>query len=119
MPTEQAALSTWNQGSTTPIIRSNPPPSGPSRASAGTETPSAAMGREALPRRPRPSKGPATRSPPVSAGTSHSVLAPSAATGRLDHTYESASPAAVTQLLLASSRTVVPLAAAVLSGAHN
>jgi len=47
------------------------------------------------------------------------VLAPSALTGRLDQTYRSASPADVTQLLRASSRTPLPLAAALLSGAQK
>src|SRR5215831_6633902 len=106
MPSEHAALSTWNHGRTRPIITSKPPPSGPSLESSGTVTPAAVIGREALPRSPSPSKAPATSSPDVPAGTSHRVLAPSAATGRLDHTYESASPADVTQLLRASSATV-------------
>lgn len=67
-------------------MMSNPPPSGPSRAPDGTDTPEAVTGRDVLPRIPSPSNPPASDSPAAPDGTSQSVLAPSAASGRLDHT---------------------------------
>src|SRR6266567_9193768 len=82
-------------------------------------TPSAVTGLEELPRSPSPSNGVVTRSPSAVAGTSQIVLMPSAAKGRLDQTYRSAFPAAVIQLFLASSRTLSPEAAAVLTGAQK
>ena len=62
----------------------------------------------------------ATRfTPSASAGTSHSEAPASPPAGRLVHTYESASPAEVTQLLLASSTTSLPVTEAVPSGAQK
>src|SRR6266508_1924334 len=84
---------------------SKPCPSAPSMASAPTITPSASTGEEQLPRNPSPSKGPPTLSPGVFAGTSQIVLAPSAASGLLDQTYESASRAEVDHLFFVSRRT--------------
>src|SRR5262245_14503615 len=81
---------------------SKPCPSAPSMASRRTITPSASTGDEQLPRNPSPSKGPPTLSPGVFAGTSQIVLAPSAASGLLDQTYGSASPAEVDERFLAS-----------------
>ncbi len=120
-PTPKAALSTRNHGSIVTIATSRPVPSAPSMASRPITTPSAATGTEPLPRRPRPSKPPATLSPGASAGTSHSVIGPSVAIGRLDHTYTSAWAAEVTQDLRASSRAAPPesSAAAVLTGTQN
>jgi hypothetical protein len=83
-PTAMAALIAENQPSTIPSMTWSPLPSSPSMAAAGTATSWALIGLEALPRRPRPSNGPATFRPAVSAGTSQMVLAPSAASGRLD-----------------------------------
>ena len=74
------------QGKTIDIMISNPPPSGPSMAERSTATWFALMGLEALPRNPRPLNAPATDSPAALAGTNQIVLAPSAASGRLDHT---------------------------------
>src|SRR2546430_17616199 len=108
MPSETAALMTWNQGRTTPIMMSNPPPSGPSLAAAGTKVPAPEIGRDALPRRPSPSNGPATSRPGAPAGTSQMVLAPAADTGRLAHTHESASPAAVPPALRPAALTQPP-----------
>src|SRR5215467_6146249 len=82
-------------------------------------TVSAVTGLEWLPRSPSPSNGAVTRSPSALAGTSQMVLIPSAANGRLDQTYRSAFPAAVIQLFLASSRTLLPEAIAVLTGAQK
>src|SRR6266511_3953231 len=87
---------------------SKPCPSAPSMASAPTITPSASTGEEQLP-----------RSPGVFAGTSQIVLAPSAASGLLDQTYESASPAEVDQLFFASRRTAPFTRVAELIGAQN
>src|SRR5215475_15139568 len=98
---------------------SKPCPSAPSIASAPTITPSALTGDEQLPRNPSPSKGPPTLSPGVFAGTSQIVLAPSAASGLLDQTYESASPAEVDQLFFASRRTAPFTPVAELIGAQN
>ena len=67
-------------------MMSKPPPSGPSMAARGTTTPSAVTGLEALPRSPSPLKGAGMRRPAAAAGTSQIVLAPSAASGRLDQT---------------------------------
>jgi hypothetical protein len=82
-------------------------------------TSTASTGLLALPRSPRPSKGAPTFSPAVAAGTSQSVAPATAVDGRLVHTYESASPADVTQLLLACNTTPSPTAVAVPSGAQN
>src|SRR5947208_955753 len=68
---------------------------------------------------PSPSNGAVTRRPEASDGTSQMVLMPSAARGRLDHTYVSAWPADVTQLFLASSRTLPSDCVAVLTGAQK
>ena len=83
-----AAEQIRNTGSTAASARSSPAPSAPSIALAGTVTPAAVIGAEALPRSPSPSNVPATASPSAPAGTSHSVIGPaaSALTGRLDHT---------------------------------
>ena len=108
------ALRIWNTGSTTPSAMSRPAPSSPSRAVDCTET--AWTGLDALPRSPNPSNGAPTFNPLASAGTSQRVAPAAAVAGRLVHTYESASPAEVTQLLLASS---TPSAVAVDRGAQN
>src|SRR6478735_9717112 len=113
------ALRIWNVGSTTPRAMSRPAPSSPSRAVAGMVASVAVTGLLALPRNPRPSNAAVTDSPGLSLGTSHSVAPASAATGRLVQTYESASPADVTQLLLALRTTPSPSSAAVPSGAQN
>ena len=86
MPSDALALSSWNIGSTTPIMMSKPPPSAPRRSASVTWTPAALTGDEALPRRPRPSNGATVDTPAALAGTSQIVLAPSALTGLLDHT---------------------------------
>src|SRR5262247_2386785 len=98
---------------------SKPCPSAPSMASDPTITPSASTGDEQLPRNPSPSKCPPALSPGVFAGTSQIVLAPSAASGLLDQTYESACPAEVAQLFFASSRTPFSTLSAVLNGAQK
>src|SRR5205085_7223558 len=85
-PFEQAAFKTANTGSTMLIIISNPWPSPPSIAEEFSSTPAAVTGDESLPRSPKPSNGPTTVSPGDEAGTSHIVLAPSAASGRDDQT---------------------------------
>src|SRR5262249_62387283 len=103
-PTETAADSSWEFGSTVPIITSKPPPSGPSLVLSSTSAPSATIGAESLPRRPSPSNRPVTASPGVLAGTSQIVLGPSADTGFDDHTYAVACSADVTQLFFPSSR---------------
>src|SRR6478752_6323113 len=110
MPTEHADVRTLNIGSTVFIMISNPFPFSPSMADSGTTTPSAVTGDESLPLRPSPSKVPSTCKPGASAGTSHSVLNPSARMGRDDHTYQAAWEAEVTQLLRAVSTTPSPLA---------
>src|SRR5215510_16425018 len=98
---------------------SKPCPSAPSIASASTITPSASTGDEQLPRNPSPSKCLPALSPGVFAGTSQIVLAPSAASGLLDQTYESASPAEVAQLFFASRRTAPFTLVAPLIGVQN
>ena len=80
------ALQIRNTGSTAASARSSPAPSAPSIAAAGTLTFSASTGRDALPRNPKPSNEPVTASPGVAEGTYQSVIGPSAAKGRLDHT---------------------------------
>ena len=80
---------------------------------------SAATGLEALPRRPSPSNGPPPSGPAVSEGTSHSEAPASPSAGWLVQTYESASPAEVTQLLAASSTTSSPSMVAVPNGAQK
>src|SRR5215475_9861481 len=98
---------------------SKPWPSAPSMASRWTITPSARTGDEQLPRNPNPSKGAPTLKPAAFAGTSQIVLAPPAAKGLLDQTYESACPAEVAQLFFASRRTAPFALTAVLIGAQN
>src|SRR5262245_32842688 len=98
---------------------SKPCPSAPSMASRRTIPPSASTGDEQLPRKPSPSKAAPTLKPEVFAGTSQIVLAPSAASGLLDQTYESASPAEVDQLFFASRRTAPFTLTAALIGAEN
>jgi len=63
--------------------------------------------------------GPATHSLPVSAAPAHRRARALGRDRRLDHTYASASPSSCDPLLLSSSRTVVPVAAAVLSGSQT
>jgi hypothetical protein len=118
-PFEQAAFRTAKVGSTVLIMMSKPWPSLPSIADRGTSTPAADTGDESLPRRPKPSNGPDTVSPEHDAGTSQMVLAPSAASGRDDHTYAVAREADVTQLSLAFSSTWPLRSAAVLTGAQK
>ncbi|MCG3162734.1 MAG: hypothetical protein JMDDDDMK_04053 [Acidobacteria bacterium] len=60
-----------------------------------------------------------TLKPAAFAGTSQIELTPSAASGLLDQTYESACPAEVTQLFFASRRTPFFTLTAVLIGAQN
>ena len=100
-PTAHAEVMALNIGRTVSSMIARPPPSSPSLAPLASFTPSATMGVESLPRRPRPSKLPLEPSPFASAGTSHSVLAPSAAIGWLDQTNAVAWLAEVTQLLRA------------------
>jgi hypothetical protein len=64
----------------------NPSPSPPRRDVSAIIAFSAVTGRESFPRRPKPSYGRGIVIPGVFAGTSQSVLAPSALTGLLDHT---------------------------------
>lgn len=85
-PIDIALLSTWNHGRTTPIMMLNPSPSLPSIAPNGTITLVAVIGEESLPRRPSPSNGLMPLKPGAPFGTIHSVLAPAAASGLLDHT---------------------------------
>jgi hypothetical protein len=118
-PTEQAALIALKIGNTTSSMTARPSPSAPSRFVSGTTAFLAVTGAESLPRRPRPSKPPATRTPGVSRGTSQIVLAPSAASGRLDQTYAAARLADVTQLLVASRRIPSATRRAVETGAQN
>ena len=68
MPTDTAALPSWNQGSTTFIITAKPSPSPLTRWEAGTATSSSRSGALALPRRPRPFHDPPTLRPGTSRG---------------------------------------------------
>src|SRR5205814_4802893 len=113
VPSDIDALSNWNHGSTAPSAMSRPPPSAPSIAVFGTFAPLAVIGLDALPRRPRPSNGALTVKPGAPLGTSHKVDGPSPSIGLLVHTYESASPAEVTQLFSASNTAESPSARAV------
>ena len=85
-PALAAALSTRNQGTAVASAMSRPAPSAPSRAPAGTRTAVAGTAADALPRRPIPTENAGMVSPGDPDGTSHKVIAPSAATGRLDQT---------------------------------
>src|SRR5881392_966266 len=98
---------------------SRPPPSAPSIAVLATVAPTAVIGLDALPRRPSPSNVALTFKPGAPLGTSHSVEGASPASGLLVQTYESASPADVTQLFSASRTTESPLARAVPMVAQN
>src|SRR5581483_4038879 len=85
-PMLNAALMTRNHGSASASAMSRPAPSSPSMAARGTLTPDARIGFDALPRRPSPSKSPATVNPLASEPTSHSVIGPPFSSGLLDHT---------------------------------
>src|SRR5688572_29834443 len=98
---------------------SRPPPSAPSIAALSTFAALAVIGLDALPRRPSPSNGALTFRQGAPLGCNHSVDGPSPASGLLVHTYESASPAEVTQLCSASSAIPSPFARAVPSVAQN
>src|SRR5580765_1037533 len=89
-PIPNAALSTWNAGTTSISAESSPLPSSPSMADSGTTAPLAVTGVEPVPRSPRPSKPDDWLIPSVLLGTYHRVIGPSAASGLLDHTQPSA-----------------------------
>ena len=118
-PSDDEAISTENTGSTLPIMMSKPPPSAPSMFDAARRTALAVNGEERLPRRPMPSKGLTSERPAHLLSTSHKVLAPGAATGLVDQTYESAWPAAVTMLLLPSITIASPSLRALPAGAQK
>ena len=119
-PTEQAALSTLNSGSTTPIMMSKPSPSSPSIADAGDAASVGETGDESLPRSPRPSNGSLNLDARASRGTSHSVLSPAPAE-RLagPDVGRRRCDADVTQLFRALRDDSSPSRSAVLTGAQK
>ena len=108
MPRLAAALRTGTTAGRRSSAMSSPAPSSPSRADSGMTQSRAVIGLDPLPRRPSPSKGPATSRPGVELGTSQSVIGP-AGGGTAGSTRHSCRPRrpTVTQLFCASRCTCV------------